>query len=481
MNDKETNINQKIPSDAGQFEKLMKNILGKSFDFVIDRFKTEHGEAVVLFIDGMVNKDLVNRDIIKPLKDKCYDGDIEKALKSTIEKLKDIKSVVEKVLEGNAVVMQDNGNIAYALEFKQWDRRAVSEPDAESVTRGPKEGFTENIQTNTSLMRRKLRTPNLVIEKIKVGKQTNTLVALVYLEDIVNRDVLNTVKERIEKIDVDNILETGQIEQYIEENPYSLISGMGLTQKPDKCASKILEGRVAVMVDGTPHALYMPEMFIESLHTSEDDYSRVLYANFIRILRFFGLIISVILPGLSLAILTYSLEMLPYVFLSSFISASEKTPLPEWAEIFFLILMFELIKEASTRLPKTVGNAVTFVGALIIGEAAVNAGIVGAPTVIIVALTAVSSLMVSNLNEFVTVYRFVFLILGATMGLIGISTGIMILLIHLISTDSFGIPVLSSFNRRGMQDNVMRYPLRKIFLRPTMTKNNVRRKSMGEN
>lgn len=472
----ENAFNQRIPDSASQFEKLLKAILGDSFDVIIDKFETEVKDVVIVYIDGMVSRDLVDRDVIKPLKHKGYDGVLKRALYSSLEEVKDLKGVLDKVLEGNAVVMQDGEAVAYSLEFKQWDKRNVSEPDAESVTRGPKEGFTENIQTNTSLLRRKLRTPNLVIEKMILGRQTNTLIAIAYLKDIVNQDVLTRVKDKLNKIDTDCILETGQIEEYIEDSPFSLVSGIGLTQKPDKTASKILEGRVALLCDGTPHALTIPELFIENVHTSEDYYERSIFSTLMRIIRLFALMIAILLPGMAVAVLTYNQEMLPFVFLNTYIASTEKTPLPESAEIFFLIIMFELIKEGSRRLPKTIGNAITFVGALIIGEAAVNAGIVGAPSVIIVALTAVAGLLIVNLNEFISIYRMVFLIAGSTMGLVGISSAIIIMLVHLISIESFGVPILSGFSKEELKDNVMRFPLKKLKFRPSsIAKNNVKR------
>jgi spore germination protein KA len=462
-----------IPKTAAQFEKLVNGILGASFDVVLTRFSTNYGEVAILFIDGLVNRDLVDRDIIGPLKSKDYEGKIENSINAVFSYADDIQTAIDKALEGNAIVFTDNIEKAFVIEFKQWDKRTVEPPDSESVTRGPKEGFTESIQSNTSLIRRKLRTPNLVIEQMKLGKQSNTVIAIVYLEDIVNQKVLKEVKKRLETINVDSILETGQIEQYLEEKPHALISAIGTTQKPDVCAAKILEGRVAIMCDGTPHVLTIPYLFVESMQNSEDYYIRTNYANFLRMLRFIALIISVFLPGLAIAILTFSQEMIPFVFLNSFITATEKTPLSEASEVFLLVLMFELIKEASLRLPKSIGSALTIVGALIIGDAAVNAGIVGAPTVIIVALTAVSGLLIPNLNEFTTVYRFIFLFFGAFMGLIGIGAGMVLLFAHVAATDSFGIPVLSSYNTKDSTDGMIRFNLIKHTKRPSViAKNN---------
>jgi spore germination protein KA len=433
---------------------------------------------MIAYIDGLVNKDLIDRDIILPIKSKKFDGDIYTAIKVIYNEVDDINICIQNVLQGNvALFYENNKNILVIEEFKQWDKRQVDEPSAEVVIRGPREGFTENIRTNTSLLRRKIKTPDLVFEKLILGKQTNTIINIVYIDGIVNQDVLKELKRRLAKINTDSILESGHIEQYIEESPFSPFSGVGVTQKPDIVAAKILEGRVAVICDGTPHVLTVPDLFFENLRSAEDYYDRSLITSINRLLRLFGLFITILLPALYVAITTYNQEMIPYVFLNSLITSTVKTPMPAAAEIFLLILFFNLIKEAGIRLPKGVGSAITIVGSLIIGEAAVNAGLVGAPMVIIVALTSVTSFVQPNLNEFVIIYRLLFLILASVMGLIGIGSGIVIMLTQLISKTSFGIPILSTFSKSEMKDSVIRFPLESLKYRPpSIAKDNVKRR-----
>lgn len=475
----ELKVNYKMPTTALKFEKTIKAFLGQSFDLIISRLETEEGDIIVVFLDAMVSKDLLERDIIGPLKSEVFDGNIKKTINSTYEEVYDIDKTIENILNGNIVIYYDNDESVVVVDMKCWDRRAITTPEAEGVTRGPKEGFTETLLSNVAMLRRKLKTSNLVIKNIVLGRQSNTIVSVAYLDDIVNRSVLKELTKRLNNIDVDSILESGQIEQYIEDNPYDIISGIGLTQKPDVVASRILEGRIAVFTDGTPHVLTVPELFIESLHNSEDYYARTLYANFIRLLRVLSLFISILLPGIAVAILAFNQEMVPFVFLVSFINATKGTPLPEASELFFLIIMFELIKEAGLRMPKAIGSAITIVGALILGDVAVSSGIVGAPTVMIVAVTAVSSLLVANLNEFVTIYRFIFLAFGAMMGIIGIATGFVIMVTQLAGKESFGIPILSSFNKQELKDSVIRFPLKDMKFRPkTIVKGNKKRINM---
>lgn len=429
---------------------------------------------MIVYVDGLVNKDMTDRDIIKPLKSESFEGKVALSLHTIFTETENVSEFIKSVLNGFVALFY--GGKVYLIEFKGFMQRSVSEPQAETVIRGPKEGFTENIRTNSSLIRRKLRTPNLVVENMTIGKQTNTAVELVYISGIVNTDVLAEIKRRLSLIDVDMILETGQLEQYISNNRLSSLSGIGLTQKPDVAAARVLEGRVAILCDGTPHALTIPELFVENLQTAEDYYNRTVFASILRILRLIGLFITVMLPGLAVAIMTYNHEMIPTVFLSSIVTAMQKTPMPVAAEILLMIVTFELLKEAGTRLPQAVGSAITIVGSLIIGEAAVNASIVSEHSVIIVAITAVTSFLVPNLTEFTLIYRGLFWLLGATMGLIGICAGYVIMLVHLISTESFGIPILSSFSKNEMKDSVIRFPLSSMKYRPTsIEKQNIKR------
>lgn len=470
--------NYKVPTTAAMFEETMKAYLGQSFDVVISKIKTEKQSIIIVFIDGMTNKDLLERDVINPIKSDAFDGNLKKAIHTTFEEVYDIDSALKSILDGNVIVYADNAESIIVSDLKGWDKRAITTPEAEGSTRGPKEGFTETMLVNLTMLRRKLKTPNLKLENMVLGRQSNTLVSIAYLEGIVNESVLKELKKRLKKIDVDAILESGNIEQYIEENPYDVVSGIGLTQKPDVAAARILEGRIAVFTDGTPHVLTVPELFTEALQNSEDYYSRTIHANFIRLLRVFAFIISILLPGLAVAVISFNQEMMPFVFLVSFINSTKGTPLPEAAEIFFLMVMFELIKEAGLRMPKAIGSAITIVGALILGDVAVSSGIVGAPSVMIIALTAVSSLLVSNLNEFVTLYRFIFLAFGATMGIIGIAAGFFILVTQLASKESFGIPILSSFSKEEMKDSLIRFPLRTMTFRPeSIAKENRKRQN----
>lgn len=468
-----------IPEKTPEAEKIIKEIFNNSNDVELQSFKTKHGNALVAYIDGMSNKDLVNRDIIYPLKSQYFNGNIHSTIKAIYFEVEKLSQVIDEILKGNTAILYDNLKKALIVDFKYFEVRGVETPEAEAVIRGPKEGFNENFRTNTALIRRKVKTPDLIFENYYLGRQSKTAVALVYIKGIVNREVLKRLRKKINEINIDHILDVGQIEQLIDKNKFSPISGIGMTQKPDIVANKIIEGRIAILCDGTPHVLLIPELFVENLHNADDNYNRVVLTNILRMLRLFGLFISVLLPGLSIAVFTFDQEMIPSVFLNTLIASTEKTPLPTGAEIFFLILMFELLRESGTRLPRTVGNAISIVGALIIGEAAVSAGIVSAPAVIIVALMAVTSFILPNLMEFVIIYRFLFLILGGFIGLIGIASGLMLMLIQLCSIESFGVPILSFFSKEDLKNSFIIFPLKKLKYRPqAIAKDNVKRIDM---
>jgi spore germination protein KA len=245
-----------------------------------------------------------------------------------------------------------------------WEKRAVQEPASEMGIRGPKEGFIESISVNRSLIRRKIKNENLVFEKKSIGRQTNTKVNFVYIEGIVSNEVLEELRKRFSKIDIDAILDTGSLEEYIEDSHISPISTVGNTQKPDIVASKILEGRVAILCDGSPQVLTVPHLFIEMIQTSEDYYSRPYIATVMRLVRVIALVTSIFFPAFYVALGTFHQEMIPSVFLITMAGADLGTPFPAFLESFLMLVSFELLKESGTRMPKTLGSAISIVGAL---------------------------------------------------------------------------------------------------------------------
>lgn len=437
----------------------IRKALGDSFDVVTETVSLVHDQIITAYIDGFIDRDLMNRDIITPLKNVIFEPIIESNTNCITKKALDVYEFANEILTGQFGIYYKNEY--FLFDIRKWEKRAIQTPDAENVTRGPKEGFTEDLITNTVLIRRRLKSPEFIIDQVKIGNKTKTLIGIGYIKGLADCDVVSQIKLKLQLIDVDGVTESGKIEQYLERKPLGLVSGIGLTQKPDIAVTRLLEGKVLILCDGTPHVLTIPELFIDNFKTAEDYYHRVFFGTFLRLMRVIGFLISIFLPGLAVAITTYNMEMLPVSYLETIIGAVANTPFPQVIEILFLIIMLELLKESGTRLPKTIGSAVSIVGALIIGDAAVRAGIVSAPSVMIVALTAVSSFIIPNLNEFTTIFRFVFLGLGAFLGILGIGIGVVIMVTQLASIDSFGVPILSLKSKNIWRDTIFRVPFKK--------------------
>lgn len=474
---------------------FLKTALHDSADIIFRDFASYSGEkGLMVYVQGLVNKELLDRDVIHTItanfekiktQSNYASHEIRKLFAVTsLTDTQQLSEVLEAVLEGNTAVFIEGLDTAFVVDVKAWEKRAVAEPDTEAVIRGPREGFVETVNINLTLLRRKLKNPDLVFEKYILGKQTKTLAYVAYIDGIVNREVLQEVKTRLEKIDTDSILETGYIEQFIEESWLSPLATVGNTQKPDIVAAKLLEGRVAIFCDGTPHVLTIPSLFVESIHSPEDYYMRPLLASILRMIRIIAVFVGIFAPGVYVALQTYHQEMLPTVLLLRMVGSMEGVPFPAALETFIMVLFYELLRESGTRLPRPIGSAVSIVGALIIGEGAVAAGLVSATVVIVIALTAVASFIVPALTEVMTIYRFFFLLLGGVMGLYGITCGIFLVLTQAVSLRSFGVPYTSSIapmSRSGLKDFVPRFPLWAMKLRPPfLTKDNVKRRGGGE-
>lgn len=461
-------ISKKIKSN----EEEIINLFNNTSDLVTYEFETSSNTKVLIcYIEGLINKDLLDRDIIKPIINNLNSPkDIKNVLYvSNLKEIDLIEDVAGEMTYGSVGIFINGINQCYVVSLNEWEKRAVEEPQAEAVVRGPKEGFIEDILVNKTMLRRRIRNKDLVFEDYTIGKQTKTKISISYIQGLVNEEVLKEVKKRIGDIDIDGILESGYIEQLIEDSPTSLISTIGDTQKPDVVAGKLLEGRIGVFCDGSPHVLTIPKLFIEDIQASEDYYSRPFYATFLRWLRVFSLFLSIVLPGLYVALQTFHQEMIPTVLLITMAGAREGVPFPAVIEAFVMILILELIKESGIRLPRAVGSAVSIVGALVLGQAAVEAGLVSAPMVIVVAATAIAEFAVPSLTEGIIIYRFMLILLGGFMGLYAMTCGLIAIIVHIISLNSFGVPYgfpLAPSDRQGLKDSIIRFPLQELIFRP---------------
>ncbi|MCQ1528297.1 spore germination protein [Lutispora saccharofermentans] len=465
---------------------ILKNILGQSDDIVIREFAFGNSmkkNGAVVFIEGLTNKTIINENIIMPLmygsrfagSEEIPDIDnidsIRKCMVAAgdVERVSIVDKAVESCLSGYTILIVDGSREVLIVNSSGWKSRGVEEPKTEAVVRGPREGFSETLRTNTALLRRKIKNPNLALKTIVIGKNTKTNVCIAYLKGTANARLIEEIIRRLKRINTDSILESGYIEQFIEDAPFSIFPTIANSEKPDIVAAKILEGRAAIMVDGTPFVLTVPMVFIENFQSAEDYYSRPYLASLIRMLRFLSYLISILAPAIYVALTTFHQELIPTPLLLTMAAAHEGVPFPAVIEAGIMIVTFEILREAGVRLPRPVGQAISIVGALVIGESAVSAGIIGAPMVIVVAITAVSSFVIPAQTDSGVILRFILLILAGAMGGFGIGIGLLGVYVHLASLRSFGVPYLAPIAPlvvRDLKDTLIRAPIWGKFTKP---------------
>lgn len=478
----------------------LKGILGISKDIIYREFAIGSKmqiDCAIIYLDGMSEKATINEEIIKPLmfERKIYNKEnilelgilsvIKNGLLSVgeVKQTETVNEIIDGCLSGDTIFLIEGSKEALIIQSKGFESRGVEEPKTEAVVRGPREGFCENLITNITLIRRKIKNPKLTFETMQIGIQTKTNVCIVYLKGIVNPKLINEIKERLNKIDTDAILESGYIEQFIEDAPYSIFPTIGNSEKPDTTAAKLLEGRAAILVDGTPFVLTMPALFIEGFQSSEDYYSRIYYSSFLRLLRFLCFSISILAPAMYVILSTFHQELIPTTLLFSMAAGREGVPFPAFIEASLMIITLEILREAGVRLPRPVGQAVSIVGALVIGEAAVSAGLVAPIMVIVIALTAVSSFVVPAFTDVVSILRIVFVIIGSILGIFGMGIGVLIVMIHVVSLRSFGTPYfapLAPLNTSDLKDTFIRTHLWSFINRPrTIGWHNLKRQNIN--
>lgn len=369
------------------------------------------------------------------------------------------------MMSGFVVLLIDGEAMGFAFGIQGYTGRSVSEPEGESNVRGSREGFIEKLRPNISMVRRRLKSPDLIFEMGEMGEKSRTDIALVYLRDMVSPELLRRVRYVIAKVKMDVLLESGYIQPFLDSGPVSIFSGVGYTERPDTLCAKVAEGRIGILVDGTPYALVVPYLFNEHFQSFDDYCHRPYFATCIRWLKYAAFLFSILLPGLYVAIGTFHPELLPSRLLMQLVSSEETTPFPLMLEALIIFFIYEIMREAGLRMPKTVGHAVSIIGALVIGDAAVTAGIIGSPMVMVVAVTAISSFVVPSLYEPVTILRFAFIVVGGMIGLFGVILGLCVVLANLCAINVLGIPETSPtspFSGYSMRDVLFRWSWRTL-------------------
>jgi len=477
-----TDSGGQIPGSVEEVEAKLNETFSCCSDFIYRKISCGKDGLIrilIAYINGFVDKRLLNQDVVHPIIE-YLSGDHDNSriyerlkecivINNDIKEANDMQQAVDGIVSGEALLFINGENKALVIGVKAPQGRQVKEPDTEVSIRGAREGFVENLLTNTTLIRKRIKNPNLKLEIMQLGKQTKTDVCICYIKGIANDRIVNEVRERLKKIDNDGILDVGIIEQYISDSRLSLFPTVGNSEKCDKLAGKLLEGRVAVFCDGTPNVLTIPYLFVESIQNTDDYYDHAYFATFIRLLRVMALLLSNMLPGLYVALVSFHHTVIPFKLMITLAASRQGIPFPPFVEALLMILVFELMREAGVRMPRPIGQALSIVGAIVLGEASVAAGIASNLMVIIVAITAICSFVVPPLVRATMLLRFVFLIAANFMGFLGITLVVVVVFAHLCRLRSFGIPYMAPFSpltSSDLKDSFVVVPIWAMVTRP---------------
>ena len=475
---------------------LFKNIFKNDDTLIIREFENKQLKAAqccIIYIDGMVNTEIVNENIIQPVLRSDLSEDIESD--NLLEELKkkvivsnnvtsetEINKIVSSVIYGDTLFLLEGYDKALIISSKGWQSRSISEPESTKVVRGPREGFTESIMVNLSLVRRKIKNSDLKFKFKEIGERTHTKTCICYIEGLALEGILSELEQRLDKIEIDGIIDSGYIQELIKDAPYSPFETVGSSERPDIIAAKLLEGRIALFVDGSPFVLTVPYLIVENFQANEDYYNNYIFSSINRLLRGFTAVVSIAIPALFLAVVTYHQEMLPTPLLLSVSAARQGVPFPTSVSLFLMLFIFDVLREAGTRMPAPIGQAVNIVGTLVLGQAAVEARLVSAPVLIVTAVTGIMTLINMNFISATIIFRNILLLGASFLGVYGAIMCFIIMYLHLMSIRSFGVPYMMNVTRaknHDGQDAWIRAPWWSMTLRPKIIggKNLVRESS----
>ncbi|MGM8216668.1 spore germination protein [Bacillaceae bacterium W0354] len=468
--------NKKLSTDLKKSVDIFKSIYfypnNNDVQFRDIHINSKNIKASLLFINTISDMQLIDEHVINPL---LTNSDPNKKVSDIISiqsvvVSKSIKEIVTNVNKGNLALFIDGEEQAYIVSTSKFEGRSVEQPQNEIVVKGPKEAFNEKAGTNISLIRKKIKNENLVVETSTISKRSNNELYILYVKDLASEEILKDLKERINGLDTDAIQNLSLLEQYIEDRNYSIFPTMLYTERPDRAASYLEDGYFVLIMDNSPASLVLPATFWSFYHTSEDHYLRFIYGNFTRWLRIIALLISIFTSAVYVAVTSFHTEMIPPDLLLAIAATREKVPFPAFIEILLMEIAFELIREAGLRVPTPIGPTIGIVGALILGQAAVQANIVSPIVVIVVALGGLSSFVVGDIsmNFAVRIIRFAMIIAASLFGIYGMTAFFITGLFYLVSIKSFGVPYLAPLTPKykSSKDTIFRKNLKNEFLRP---------------
>ena len=444
--------------------------------------------CALLYADGMVNKQLLGDLVARPLssltlgsenkneggryalnKEKAVEIIEKAALFPELKQVEKTEDIQKEILDGNTLLLVDGLSVGFIVGAKFLPVRSITEPPTDVNVRGPREGFIEDIKTNMALVRKRLKTPQLQFETMRIGKRSDTMIALCYLDGTSNLEVKEEIKDRLKGVEIDCIPDSSYLSALLSPRKHSIFHTLGKTEKPDIFAAKICEGRVGILVDGSPIALTAPFLLAEDLQSSEDYFVSPFIASIFRFLRTLALIVSILLPAFYVSAQLFKMQLLPLGLMLTIASGTQDLPLSPGLEMFVVLFLLEALKEASIRMPKYVGMSLSIVGALVLGETAVSAGFLSTPAIIIVAFSGICLYTVPNLVETGSILRWVFLLIAGSIGPFGVVLFIAFVLYYLLSSDAFGTPILAPFSPlivHDLRDSVVKYDLQSLTTRP---------------
>lgn len=491
---------------TGDLQQMLDRIMeesGNSPDIVIRQLKLGGPvpapvKAAIVYLNALSDQQAINNFVIKPLmemdpeKVNVYPPDrliqyiLEDALSLGETKVvQEWNDIMLAALSGDTVLLVDGSDQAIISGTAGGEWRAVNEPTSQLVVRGPKDSFVESIATNISLIRRRIKSPDLWLESMKIGSVTHTHVAMMYMKNSADPNLVAEVRRRLQQIQIDGILESAYIEEFIQDKTITPFPTVFNTERPDVAAGNLLEGRVVIIVDGTPYTLILPTVFAQFMQSPEDYAQRFDISILMRVIRYICFVILLLGPAVYIALTTFHYEMIPTLLLVSLMAQREGVPFPAFVEAIFMEVVFEILREAGVRMPRAIGQTVSIVGALILGQAVVEAGIITPIMVIVVALTGIASFALPSYNLSIAgrLFRFYFLVLAGLFGFYGITLGLIMLIAHMNSIRSFGVPYLSPFSPfvpQAQKDAILRLPIWMHGWEPLMSSSQQDMKKIGE-
>ncbi|WP_059041612.1 spore germination protein [Paenibacillus rubinfantis] len=494
------------PQMTGDLQQMLERIVaesGHSPDIVIRHLKLGGPvpapvKAAIVYLNALSNQQMINNFVIKPLigldPDKVNKYPPDRLMKYILEDalslgetsvVKEWNDIMMAVLSGDTVLLVEGSDQGIVSGTAGGEWRAVNEPTSQLVVRGPKDSFVESIATNISLIRRRIKSPDLWLESMKIGSVTHTHVAMMYMKGSADPELVAEIRRRLKGIQIDGVLESAYIEEFIQDKTITPFPTVYNTERPDVAAGNLLEGRVVVLVDGTPYTLILPTVFAQFLQSPEDYAQRFDISILMRIIRYICFVILLLGPAVYVALTTFHYEMIPTLLLVSLMAQREGVPFPAFVEAIIMEVVFEILREAGVRMPRAIGQTVSIVGALILGQAVVEAGIITPIMVIVVALTGIASFALPSYNLSIAgrLFRFYFLFLAGLFGFYGITLGLIMLIAHMNSIRSFGVPYLSPFSPfvpQAQKDAILRLPIWMHGWKPLMSSSQRDMRKTGE-